>query len=146
MCEYCGCQDVPAIAELTAEHDDIVAQMAKVTEALDRGDAEGASQVCKQMLTVLGPHTTVEEQGLFPAMRGEFAEQVEALQAEHRAIEAVLAEPPTNPDWPARLTAALHQLREHILKEQDGVFPASLAILAPEDWDHLDEVRAGTQR
>jgi hemerythrin-like domain-containing protein len=146
MCEYCGCQDIPAIAKLTAEHDDIVALMAQVAEALAGGDAEGAAQVCKQLLTVLRPHTTVEEQGLFPAMRGEFADQVEALQAEHRAIEAMLAEPPTNAEWPRRLTAALHQLREHILKEQDGVFPASLAILAPEDWDHLDEVRAATQR
>ena len=35
-----------------------------------------------------------------------------------------------------------HDLREHILKEQDGVFPAALANLNPEDWDALDTVWA----
>jgi hemerythrin-like domain-containing protein len=32
-------------------------------------------------------------------------------------------------------------LREHILKEQDGVFPAALMSLSPEQWDDLDEIR-----
>jgi hemerythrin-like domain-containing protein len=33
-------------------------------------------------------------------------------------------------------------LREHILKEQDGVFPAALAALSPEEWDAVDAVRS----
>jgi hemerythrin-like domain-containing protein len=142
MCEYCGCQDVPAIARLTAEHDAIVDLIAHVRDALARDDLEGAAQTGKQMLAVLGPHTSVEEQALFPAMRAEFTDQIDQLRAEHREIEAVLAAEPTDPDWPTRLVAAMHQLREHILKEQDGVFPASLAILTPEDWERLDAVRA----
>jgi len=81
MCEYCGCQEVPAIALLTAEHDAVVALMAQATDAMAHGDADGAARVCKEILVVLGPHTTVEEQGLFPAMRNEFADQVEALHA-----------------------------------------------------------------
>jgi hemerythrin-like domain-containing protein len=142
MCEYCGCQDVPAIARLTAEHDAIVDLIARVRDAVARDDRDSAAQTARQMLAVLGPHTSVEEQALFPAMRAEFTDQIDQLRAEHRDIEAVLAAEPTDPDWPACLLAALHQLREHILKEQDGVFPASLAILTPEDWERLDIVRA----
>ena len=37
---------------------------------------------------------------------------------------------------------ALWVLREHILKEQDGVFPAALAELDPAQWDEVDAVRA----
>lgn len=33
-------------------------------------------------------------------------------------------------------------LREHILKEQDGVFPAALATLGTEEWEAVDKVRA----
>jgi hemerythrin-like domain-containing protein len=145
MCEYCGCQDVPAIAQLTAEHDAIVDLMARVRDAVARDDRDSAAQTARQMLAILGPHTSVEEQALFPAMQAEFTEQIDQLRAEHREIEAVLATQPTDPDWPAHLLAALHQLREHILKEQDGVFPASLAILRPEDWERLDAVRAAAR-
>jgi len=147
MCEYCGCQEVPAIALLTAEHEAIVNLIGEVRGAVQRGRLDEAAEGCRRILRVLGPHTRVEEEALFPPMRAEFGDQVDDLQAEHRAIEAVLAEAvdgtPVDPEWPPRLLVAFHQLREHILKEQDGVFPATLAIFSPKDWDHVDQVRAG---
>lgn len=36
----------------------------------------------------------------------------------------------------------LHMLREHILKEQDGVFPAALVALDPDQWERIEAVRA----
>ncbi|WP_260844749.1 hypothetical protein [Streptomyces sp. SLBN-31] len=33
-------------------------------------------------------------------------------------------------------------LRDHILKEQDGVFPAALATLGTEEWEAVEKVRA----
>jgi hypothetical protein len=32
-------------------------------------------------------------------------------------------------------------LREHIFKEQDGVFPAALATLSTADWEAADALR-----
>ena len=49
---------------------------------------------------------------------------------------------PTDTGWPQRLLGALFLLREHILKEQDGLFPAALACLGPQEWDAVDDVRA----
>ena len=49
---------------------------------------------------------------------------------------------PADPTWPSRLTAALHLLRDHILKEQDGVFPAALTTLDGEAWERVEAVRA----
>lgn len=145
MCEYCGCQDITAIGQLTEEHDAIVAVMSHVRLALDAGQVDAAAHWSRRISTLLGPHTTVEEEGLFPALSDEFPDHVATLVGEHRVVEAVLAEAadstPTDPTWPHRVTEALYLLREHILKEQNGMFPAALTSLDPVDWDVIAEVR-----
>jgi hypothetical protein len=40
------------------------------------------------------------------------------------------------------LIEAMAVLRDHILKEQDGVFPAALANLTVEDWEAAEATRA----
>jgi hemerythrin-like domain-containing protein len=146
MCEYCGCQALTAIAELTGEHDLIVELAGEVTRALQAGELDLAADRTRLITAVLMPHTAVEEDGLFPALSAEFGGQVAGLVDEHRLIEAVLAESaretPGDAGWPERLTRAMHQLRQHILKEQDGAFPAALAVLDADQWDEVDAVRA----
>ncbi|MGW1360489.1 hemerythrin domain-containing protein [Streptomyces chartreusis] len=105
------------------------------------------AEVAQEIARVLGPHTHVEEQGLFPALAGDFPDQIATLEAEHRRIEAVLAEAadgtaPADPTWPDRLMEAMALLRDHILKEQDGVFPAALANLSTEEWEAVEAARA----
>lgn len=150
MCEYCGCQAVAAIEELTREHDLVVALIAEVRVAAAAADLPAMAALTNRMATILGPHTLVEEEGLFPALADDFPDQVAVLHAEHRRVEAVLGEAadgtPADPTWPARLAETLHLLREHILKEQDGVFPAALSSLSPAQWDAVDEVRSRSAR
>jgi hemerythrin-like domain-containing protein len=146
VCEYCGCQQISAIADLTREHDALVAQMSMVRAHLnaDRNDAAAAG--CRSMMSILGPHTQVEEHGLFPQLADEFPDHVQALRAEHTQIEGVLLESahhtPTDPTWPDRLLSTFYLLREHILKEQDGMFPAALIALDGDQWDQVDAARA----
>lgn len=146
MCEYCGCQSIRVIADLTSEHDLVVNLISDARTAADAGDRAAVADVARRIAVVLGPHTAVEEHGLFPALVGEFGEQIAALEAEHRQIEAVLGEAasgiPADPTWPARLLAVLRLLRDHILKEQDGVFPAALATLRTSEWEAAEEVRS----
>lgn len=145
MCEYCGCQDVAAIGELTREHDAVVAHVAEVRAFLRDNNIEGAAKTSRRIAELLGPHTVVEEEGLFPLMAEEFPDHIEALEREHRQIESVLAEAadgtPDDPTWPARLLAGLEMLREHILKEQNGVFPATLTVLDTAGWERVATVR-----
>jgi Hemerythrin HHE cation binding domain. len=145
MCEYCGCQDLATIAELTAEHDVLVNLSGEARRALLAGYLDTAAERTRAMAAVLAPHTSVEEEALFPAMTAEFGEHVGGLLSEHRLIEGVLAESaertPDDPAWPGRLEQALEVLRGHILKEQDGLFPAALATLDPTEWDQLEAVR-----
>ncbi|MEU0005336.1 hemerythrin domain-containing protein [Streptomyces sp. NPDC006314] len=146
MCEYCGCQSLASIDELTREHDEVVRLISHLRPAHQDGDVDRMARVAREIATVLGPHTQVEEHGLFPAMARDFPEQIAALKTEHRHVEAVLGEAagdvtPSDPAWPGRLLAAMAMLRDHILKEQDGVFPAALANLSTEDWEAVEAER-----
>jgi hemerythrin-like domain-containing protein len=146
VCEYCGCQQIASIDVLTREHDAVVAEIAEVRTFLRDDDVEGAAKTSRRIAEILGPHTAVEERGLFPLMAEEFPDHIEALEREHRLVEGVLAEAaeatPSDPTWPDRLLVALDTLRDHILKEQDGVFPAALSVLDADGWDSVEAVRA----
>ncbi|HET9139238.1 hemerythrin domain-containing protein [Actinophytocola sp.] len=145
MCEYCGCQALDAIAELTREHDHVVALISEVRTAHAAGDVATMATLATRIAAVLAPHSAVEEHGLFPALADDFPDHVAELTAQHRHIEDVLgaaaAGIPTDPDWPTRLMDALRLLRDHILAEQDGVFPAALATLDTAQWDVIDTIR-----
>ncbi|MEU9244242.1 hemerythrin domain-containing protein [Streptomyces shenzhenensis] len=147
MCEYCGCQSLASIDELTREHDEVVRLISHLRPAHEAGDVARTAEIAREIATVLAPHTQVEEHGLFPAMAADFPEQIAALEAEHRSVESVLAEAadgttPSDPAWPHRLMEVMAMLRNHILKEQDGVFPAALANLGTEEWEAVEKVRA----
>jgi hemerythrin-like domain-containing protein len=147
VCEYCGCQALETIDELTREHDEVVRLISHLGPAHQEGGVIRMAEVAREIASVLGPHTEVEEHGLFPALSADFPDQIAALEAEHRRIEAVLAEAadgvtPADPTWPERLMEAMAVLRDHILKEQDGVFPAALANLSTEEWAAVDATRA----
>lgn len=145
MCEYCGCQDIASIAELTREHDAVVAEIARVRVCVREGDVAGAAEVARRIARILTPHTAVEEHGLFPHLAHEFPDHVAVLEREHREIEAVLsraaAGTPDDTAWPAELLTAMERLRDHILKEQDGLFPASLSILDEDAWASVETAR-----
>lgn len=142
MCEYCGCQEITAIGDLTREHEAVVNLIGQVRAAHGHRDVAAMADLARRIEAILGPHTEVEERALFPALAADFAGPIAILEAEHRRIGAVLKEAPGDPSWPDRLVAVLAVLREHILKEQDGVFPAALASLRTEDWETIDAVRA----
>jgi Hemerythrin HHE cation binding domain len=146
MCEYCGCQALSPIGELTAEHDRVLGLISDVREARNAKDVTRMAELARRIAAVLAPHTEVEETALFPPLAADFPEQMAGLVAEHRQVEAVLGEAsrgtPGDPAWPARLARALLTLRAHIFAEQDGVFPAALASLHSADWDAVEAARA----
>lgn len=144
MCEYCGCQSLRSIEQLTAEHDAVRALLREASEAARARDLPRAQDVVRQVETILELHTIVEERGLFPAMARDFADHVARLEIEHLQVATgfatVTAESPPA-DWPDRLEITVRLLIEHIFREQDGLFPAALATLEPEEWDTVDRVR-----
>jgi hemerythrin-like domain-containing protein len=140
MCEYCGCQSLDVIAELTQEHDLLRVLGRELVAAVD---AASAARVATQMLAVLSPHTATEEGGLFPALAQDFPDQIDNLFDDHRRIEANLAQlcRGADPMWNTVATRVVGELFDHILKEQDGVFPAALSTLTPVQWDGVAAAR-----
>ena len=147
MCEHCGCQGIPAIEVLTREHDEALDHIRTASQAMGAADDPAIQRACSRLAALLRPHTQVEEQALFPALRAEFPQQIAVLVGEHRRFERTLAEAADpaarSTGWQELLTTALEDLRHHIQKEQDGVFPAALSILTPSQWDQLERVRRG---
>ncbi|MCK9898349.1 hemerythrin domain-containing protein [Frankia sp. AgB32] len=147
MSDYCWCLATPAIEDLIREHDEVVELSALARAAYRSGDVESLVECGKAMFAVLGPHNAVEERGLFPPMAVEFPEKIGVLRDEHRRIEAVLTEAAdgsahADPSWPARFIETLTLLGRHIVKEQEGLFPASLAVLTSDEWELIAEIRA----
>lgn len=147
MCEHCGCMSLRTVAELAREHDAAFDHIRDARWALATGDAVGAAVICAELQALLGPHSAVEEEALFPPMAEEYPDHVGTLAAEHEAVHAVLAEVAASaadpqPGWEGRLQHTLDVLREHIVKEQDGLFPAALISLSSPDWEHAEQVRA----
>ena len=144
MCEYCGCQQIAAIAELTDEHDRLRELSRDLVDACETADLQAARGLAAQMLGVLWPHTAVEEDGLFPALAPEFGDYLATLETEHQRVHTALENlffvaPPAG--WPEETIAALDLLFEHILKEQDGLFPAALATLDARGWESVSAAR-----
>ncbi|SNQ50671.1 conserved hypothetical protein [Frankia canadensis] len=147
MSDYCWCLATPAIEELIREQDELVELSALARAACRCGDLDALVECVTAISVLFGAHAEVEEGGLFPPMAAEFPEQIAVLQGEHRRIAAVLAGATdgtarTDPAWPAQITKALTLLRRHIVKEQEGLFPAALTVLTSDEWERLAEIRA----
>ena len=145
MCEYCGCQALTAIATLTQEHDSALDHVRTAERGLQTSSDGAVRTACTALRELLRLHTLVEEGALFPPLRDEFPDQIAALHRQHQQIDAALDEATSTrhaDGWQDRLATALQVLRNHILAEQDGVFPAALGTLSTSQWEEVESVRA----
>jgi len=138
MCHYCGCREMPLIRDYIAEHERATNLGGDAVRALDRGDLAKAEQLLTAMGAELRCHWQGEENGLFAVMgRDElFAEHIDPLVREHRELDELLRTVDvTDPVDQSRVRAAVFALHEHIAKEEDSLFPASLTALGGDEWD-----------
>jgi len=126
MCEYCGCRALATIDELSREHDLVAGLISDVRAAFADADIPRMAELARQIAIVLGRPP------------GPYRH----LKAGYWRVEAVFGEAlsgaPADPAWPARLAETLQMLREHVLKEQEGVFPAALACPGIADWEAVE--------
>lgn len=139
MCQYCGCRAMPLIRDYIAEHDQVLDLGDRALRALDHGDPEAATGLIEEARQVLDRHWQGEENGIFTVMASreeEYAGYVAPLIDEHRELAALLARVDLTVEADRQeLRAAFAELAEHISKEEDGLFPASLTALDGDDWD-----------
>lgn len=138
MCHYCGCREMPLIRDYVAEHERAGNLGGDAVRAIDRGDLTEAQALLGALLVELRAHWQGEENGIFAVMMGEpeYDAYIAPLVEEHRELDELL----TTADLAVagdrqRIRAAVEELHEHISKEEDGLFPASLTALGGADWD-----------
>jgi iron-sulfur cluster repair protein YtfE (RIC family) len=124
------------------EHDRLRELTGHIRSHLTAGDDAAAREHLEEMLVVLGPHVAKEEGALFPmlAAAGEFTAHVRVLESEHADLYDAIDEldDVRGPTWREGVLRVLHELGEHMFKEDFGLFPAALATLDGADWDAMD--------
>ena len=124
------------------EHDALVGEAHRVRQYLSAGEPLAAMVRLTSVVGRLDRHVRREEAGIFRALRseGEFLEEIEALEGEHRDLAlAIAALDPDAPEFPARVTALLDDLDVHVEREELGIFPVSVVTLGATGWAIVDE-------
>lgn len=138
MCHYCGCRAMPLLRDYVAEHERVINYGGDAVRAMDRGDHDRARELLAAMAGELRSHWRGEERGLFAVLGKDdlYAEHIAPLVREHRELDEFLRSVDvSDSDDRNRVREAIIDLREHIAKEEDGLFPASLTALDADEWD-----------
>lgn len=133
MCDHCGCRDYEPIAELTAEHDEIMNLARSVAVATEDGLADPLE--VERLQALLELHTTKEEIGLYPLLlsTGDLEPEVcEAFENEHDDLHQML----TDGVFDQR---QYNILVTHIEAEEYGLFPSAMYAFDAELWTKLSE-------
>ena len=147
MCEHCGCRGVEPIAELMDEHLALLELAGDIRRHLAAGDREAAAAQVAVLAGLLDRHVGREERGVFRALRdqGDFLDEVAALEEEHVGFDAALAGlRPEAADFALRVTGLLHDLDEHVERENLGIFPVSVVTLGARGWETVSRAHAET--
>lgn len=140
MCDHCGCRAYAPIAELTAEHAEILALAEPLAGAVRRQQPVDA-MARDRLVGLLEVHVAKEEAGLYPLLIAEVGEAPDAfdhLEAEHRELfEAIEAG--------AFDHLALYALQRHIEEEEEVLFSGALFHFDGDTWDDLEVAHRGVE-
>jgi len=146
VCEYCGCREVPAIAELRDEHHQLLHEVDHVRRALESGDGDRGRELLAALVGHLQQHVEREELGIFTALRsqGDYVDEVDELEGEHRWLDTAIAGlQPGSVEFDTAVAALFGALEAHIEREDLGIFPVSVVTLGAEGWNIVQRVHDG---
>ena len=138
MCHYCGCRQIPLIRDYIAEHEHVLDLGERALEEMGRGALDDAQATVDQMRAELRSHWQGEEDGVFALMRGDelYRQHIDPLIAEHRELDELLRTMDVREEHQlAVLQEQVAELRVHISKEEDGIFPVTLVEFSGPEWD-----------
>lgn len=134
MCSYCGCDSIEVIGRFMSEHVEIINATGALRAAVASGEAAALEATRVVVAGLLWPHTVAEEAGLFTVMARDevYADHIAMLCGEHETLEGLLNA--ITPGDGAAMARFEDALREHIDKEDNGLFPAAAIALDGPDW------------
>jgi hypothetical protein len=134
MCSYCGCDSIEVIGRFMAEHVEIINATGELRGSVQTGGEAAVSAARAVVAGLLWPHTVAEEAGLFRVMAQDevYADHIATLCHEHETLADLLAA--VGPGDAAAMTRFEDALRDHIDKEDNGLFPAAAIALDGPQW------------
>lgn len=140
MCEYCGCRDIALIGRLSEEHYDAINALGVLRRAMESADPTSVATALKGLADELFPHNESEEVGLFAELVKDeyFAPTINQLIDEHKLLREQVGRIEAG-DWAAILEFEV-TLRDHIHKEENGLFPATAVAVDGDTWDRIDDL------
>ncbi len=134
MCSYCGCDSIEVIGRFMSEHVEIINATGDLRAVVASGEPDALQAARAVVAGMLWPHTVAEESGLFRVMARDevYAGHITTLCGEHETLETLLAA--ITPGDREAMTRFDDALREHIDKEDNGLFPAAAIALDGSDW------------
>ena len=141
MCDYCGCREHDAIANLSVEHEELLGTLTDLQRKIDAHDAAAAMPLLVQLHDALTPHASREEDGVFTELEhaGIDHAYVSLFHQDHDTIHALLAGTDAT-EWEPAARELVRALRDHIEREESDLFPAAHQLLTPGQWDAVDRL------
>ncbi|HEU5084503.1 MAG TPA: hemerythrin domain-containing protein [Acidimicrobiales bacterium] len=131
MCDHCSCRSFEPIADLSREHEEILALAWEVAEGRD-----ATGERARALLRILDGHVRKEELGLYPWLShtGDLTDEVlSRLEDEHVEVRAELEGGTFD-----RLD--YYALAAHIEEEEMELFPAAMFAFDDDAWAALDSL------
>jgi hemerythrin superfamily protein len=130
-----------AITHLTKEH----AEAKKLFEQIDASTDNGAKQkMLKQLITALRAHTKIEEEVLYPLVRGQlkgggklFEEAMQEHEEAKKAMKKLESLSPGEPEWQEQFDILMHGVLHHAGEEEADMFPKLREHYSQERLDEL---------
>jgi hemerythrin-like domain-containing protein len=136
------------ITMLKGDHDEVKAILAHLEETTERAEVT-RTEGLEKLQDALSVHETIEEEILYPALKGYAKTKDITLEAyeEHHVVDMVMREleetPVTDETWGAKLTVAKENLEHHIEEEEGQMFEQARQVMDPSELDELgDEMDA----
>jgi hemerythrin-like domain-containing protein len=136
MCSYCGCADLEVVGRFMAEHEHIINHLSALRSSLD--DEPRRRAAARHLNAHLTPHVVAEEAGLFTVMARDelFTDHIARLCGEHHELDELLG---AVADGEVALFSCFEDaLRDHIDREDNGLFPAAAIHLGGPEWDEVE--------
>ncbi len=135
---------LPAIEELTREHDHLLELVGRLRRLAEADDHDGVRNLLDhEFAPLLGRHAHKEEHGVFRALRStrRVDDRLDELTGEHRTIEALVEEVHRGRSgWQHALGRLADDLSSHVMDEEVDLFPSAMYELDDAQWEAVADV------
>ena len=138
MCDYCDCRSAKEIAELSADHEQLLELLGQLGRAVRADDESVVPVVLAEVAAILLPHAAREERGVFHQLRVADIDgaYLDRFEDDHHRVHALLDA--DGSDWRGCAADLIELLEDHIFREETDLFPVARAVLPPSAWDAIE--------